>query len=155
MGLNLVCALSLEDLCQLYEHLDPFHASNLSLDYLDYLNSLDKVNVNYQGMVGKSDGSPISVFETTCPEHNQTMMCRLEQNSTGNYSCLFRDLDNENRLETNQSAIANDNLFFQPETFDESQLAVVVSVPGNECVINTIENLQSTVLRSLPPRSSN
>lgn len=150
-----MCPLSLESLCELYINLCPFHASNLSLEYVDYLNSLEKVSVNYQGMVGKSDSSPISVFEITCPEHNQTMMCRLEQDRTENYSCLFRDLDNENRLETNGSAIANDNLFFQPEIFDESQLAVIVSVPGNECVINTIENLQSTVLGTLPPRSSN
>lgn len=108
--------------------------------------------VNYQGVVGRSDGSPIPVFETTSTGHNQTMVCRLEQVRTEDYSCLVRDFDNNNRVETNMPATANPNLYFEPEKLDESQLAVTVSVPGDECVINTIKDLQSSVLYAQPPR---
>lgn len=143
-GLSLVCPLSFEYFPHLYEHLCWLEANSLD--------SSEKIRVNYQGVVGRSDGSSIPVFETTSTDHNQTMVCRLKQVRTEDYSCLVRDFDNNNRVETNMPATANPNLYFEPEKLDDSQLAVTVSVPGDECVINTIKDLQSSVLYAQPPR---
>ncbi len=86
-GLSLVSPFSFEYLPQLYKHLRSLETSSLHLsqESLDpsssHSDSSNKVIGNYQGVVGRSDGSPIPVFETTCTEHNQTMV-RSED-----YSC--------------------------------------------------------------------
>ena len=145
-GMSLI-SFSIEYFPNLYEHLCLLDANSLD--------SSDKTMVHYQGAVGSSDGSPIPVFETTSPEHNQTMVCRLLQEPSKDYGCLFRDLESNNRVETNMPAMENPNLYFDPEIFDEDQLDVIVSVPGDECVINTIKNLQSSILYAQPPRYPN